>query len=187
MVSGLVEIVDLAARRGWTLGTTAEGGLWWTRGGDEVQATFAKASQRLIRCELIQVYYRDHHECDPRPQGVELEREIAAAGGRGEQGLSLLRHWLNEPPRNFGDPSLASRPCPVHDEEPPLAPVGEWPTFGRPEGSQDGASVGRVWIEYTEEDGGTGSARWGRTEDRHVDAILNAAEAAIGRPPDTAS
>lgn len=186
MLTDLVEAVDLAARTGWSCSETLDGGLSWVRGGHQVFATFAKGSQRLTQCYLDLLYYELLWTCDPVPENEELKRTPAAGGGRGEQGMALLRHCLSDSPRGFTDPTLEGVPCPVHDEDPPLAPVGQWPTFAAPADEEpERPAAGKVWIEYTEQGAGSGSARWGDVADSQLDAVLAAVQAVIGRPPDT--
>ncbi|MBU8813909.1 hypothetical protein KL953_34150 [Mycolicibacterium goodii] len=119
VVSPLVELVDLAARRHWTLGSESGGGLMWTRGGDEVIARFAKTSQRVTWCQLTRLYYPGAcDQClseqlgDGRPK-EELMSECSG-GGSGDEGLRMLRHWLGGVLRGFGEVERGLWWCPDH-------------------------------------------------------------------------
>lgn len=116
----LVELVDLAARRGWVLGSESGGGLMWTRGGDEVAARFSTTSQRVTWCQQRRLYYPgacdrclEDHVGEGLPKG-ELASETTG-GGRGDEGLRMLRHWLGEvEARGFGEVDPAFQWCPDH-------------------------------------------------------------------------
>jgi len=44
----------------------------------------------------------------------------------------------------------------------------------------------QIWIEWTDEDGDEGGARWGDPlPESHIDAVIAAATDIIGRGPDT--
>lgn len=115
----LVELVDLAARRGWVLGSDSDGALMWTRGGDEVMARFA-TSQRVTWCQRRQLYYPGAcGRCLEEHVGVGLPKgELASetsGGGRGDEGLRMLRYWLGEgEPRGFGEVVPEFQWCPDH-------------------------------------------------------------------------
>ncbi|SLH41822.1 hypothetical protein [Mycobacteroides abscessus] len=104
----LVELVDLAARRGWTLGAAPAGeGLTWTRGGDEIEAVFSKVSLRVKRCQWSRLYYVGYREGDPHPGlAGELVRELTQVLTGGGDGLRGMRYWLNDSPRGFYDPNM---------------------------------------------------------------------------------
>lgn len=118
-VTPLVELVDLAARRGWTLGGESGGGVMWTRGGDEVVAGFA-VSQRVTWSMRRQLYYSGWCEqCVNDSVGVGLPKGDLVSecngGGRGDAGLRMLRYWLGEcEVRGFGDVDPSWQGCFVH-------------------------------------------------------------------------
>ncbi|MCA4727226.1 hypothetical protein [Mycolicibacterium fortuitum] len=120
VVSPLVELVDLAARRGWTLGSESGGGLMWTRGGDEVVARFARTSQRVTWSERRRLYYPGACEqCLAEHVGEGLSKgelvSDSTGGGSGDEGLRWLRYWLGEcEARGFGEVDPALWWCPEH-------------------------------------------------------------------------
>lgn len=119
-LSPLVELVDLAARRGWTLGEESGGGLMWTRGGDEVTAQFAATSQRVTWSQRRQLYYPGAcAQCLTEHVGQGLSKgdlvSECSGGGGGEDGLRILRYWLGEcEARGFGDVDPEMGWCPQH-------------------------------------------------------------------------
>lgn len=98
----LVELVDQAARAGWSVSTTEDGELEWTRGANQIVAKFAASTQRPRYAGLIN--YTDYEQTGRAQVGTVVWRGVGN-GGDSTQAHQSLRKWFSQRVRTLTDPT----------------------------------------------------------------------------------
>ncbi|EIU64338.1 hypothetical protein MA6G0728S_5479 [Mycobacteroides abscessus 6G-0728-S] len=100
-VPEMIELVDLAARWGWSVTGNNLGELQWTRGANRVVAKFATRSQRPRYAGLLN--YTDYEGT-----GVQLGTAVwrgVGNGGDSANAATALRRWFALPVRALNSPT----------------------------------------------------------------------------------